>query len=333
MHILFAVAQTHFARIFPSEIAHRIRAAGTVIDAPVPVEVDEEFLERYIGDADVLITGWGTPVVNEAVSKAAPGLSLIAHAAGSVKHHFTDVVSRRGIRVTGAASAIAGGVAEYCLGLIVTTSKRVYWLADDSRRGFWSRERDYFGPSFEIFRQNVGIIGASFVGRRLCELLQPMSCNVMIYDPYCSAERARELGATKVETLEALFSQCRVVSLNAPTTDETIGMIRGSHFALLRPGSVFINTARAIIVNQEEMVAELEKGKFVACLDVTAPEPPPIDGRLRTLPNVILTPHIAGAVAENLMRIGEFIAGEIEAYAEGRPLSGEVTADQLSTIA
>ncbi len=110
-------------------------------------------------------------------------------------------------------------------------------------------------------------------------------------------------------------------------------MVRGKHFALLREGSVFINTARGILIDQEEMVQELRKGRFVACLDVTVPEPLPLDHPLRLLPNVLVTPHEAGAFAENLVRIGELIAEEVERYAAGKPLLGEVTRDKLDTIA
>ena len=137
----------------------------------------------------------------------------------------------------------------------------------------------------------------------------------------------------KAETLEELFKECRVVSLNAPTTKETERMIRGKHFAMLREGSVFINTARGILIDQDEMVQELRKGRFVACLDVTVPEPLPIDHPLRVLPNVLVTPHEAGAFAENLARIGEFISAEVERYALGKPLLGEVTKDRLDVIA
>jgi phosphoglycerate dehydrogenase-like enzyme len=102
---------------------------------------------------------------------------------------------------------------------------------------------------------------------------------------------------------------------------------------MLPDGALFINTARGILVDQDEMVAELRRGRFVACIDVTVPEPLPIDHPLRRLPNVLVTPHVAGAVGENLMRIGEFIAEEIVRYAAGGKLLGEVTRDQLGSIA
>ncbi len=235
--------------------------------------------------------------------------------------------------VTGAAPAIAVGVAEFCLGLIITASKRVFWFSDRIRQGHFSRADDLFGKAFEIYRQKVGIIGASQVGQRLAELLRPFGCTVLVYDPYWTKDRVAALGAQKVETLDEIFSQCRVVSLNAPVTKETEKMIRGRHFAMLPDGAVFVNTARGILVDQDEMVEQLNRGRFVACLDVTVPEPLPIDHPLRRLPNVILTPHQAGAMAENLVRIGEFITAEIALYVEGRPLLAEVTRERLDTIA
>jgi len=140
------------------------------------------------------------------------------------------------------------------------------------------------------------------------------------------------LGISKVDTLEELFEKSLVVSLNAPSTDETKNMIRGRHFKLLRNGGVFINTARGAIVNQEEMIAELKKGRFLACIDVTDPEPPLLDNPLRILPNVWLTPHEAGVTAQNMLRIGTFVADEIEVFVNGKPLYFPVTKDKLNKI-
>ena len=142
----------------------------------------------------------------------------------------------------------------------------------------------------------------------------------------------KELGATKVDTLEELFSRSLVVSLNAPSTDETKEMIRGRHFALLPKGALFINTARGAIVHELEMIEELRKGGFVACLDVTEPEPPAPDSPLRSLDNVFLTPHEAGAVAQNLLRIGTFVADEVEALLAGNDLHYEIRPEDLAQI-
>jgi len=331
--LLYAMPDARFDQIFPEAIRRLIAEKCQVIEAPVPTRVTKDFLLAHLPDAQLVVTSWGTPMLGEDAVAAASNLELIAHAAGTIKPIVSEAAWERGVRVTSAAPAIGECVAEFCLGLMLTVPKRTPWFVDHVRRGGWRETTDFFGPALEIYKQNVGVIAASFVGRHLIRLLRPFGCKVLLYDPYCSAEEAESLGATKVESLDDIFSRCRVVSLNAPVTEETKGMIRGRHFALLQPGSVFINTARGIIVNQEEMVEELRKGRFVACLDVTEPEPPTIDHPLRRLPNVILTPHMAGIVAENMQRIGEFIADEIAAFLGGRPLKGEVARDRLARIA
>jgi phosphoglycerate dehydrogenase-like enzyme len=331
--ILMAVAAEHRDKIFPAPVQKRIDSVCEVIDAPVPADPNADFLTKHLGKAEIMVSGWGTAPLDAAVLAAASSLKLLAHAAGSIKPQASTASWDRGVRVTGAAQAIAVGVAEFCLGLIITMSKRVWWMSQRVRQGAFSRAEDFFGPAFEIYRQKVGVIGASFVGRRLIELLKPFGCTVVVFDPYWSREKLQALGAEKAETLDELFKECRVVSLNAPTTKETERMIRGRHFAMLRDGSVFVNTARGILIDQDEMVQELRRGRFVAALDVTVPEPLPIDHPLRLLPNVIVTPHEAGAFSENLVRIGEFISEEIERYAAGKPLLGEVTRDRLDVIA
>jgi len=331
--LVYAMPCERFDKIFPQDVLSRISRLCRVAEVAPPREVTREFLLSHVRDAQIVVTSWGTPMLDEEIVSAARGLELIAHAAGTVKPIVSDAAWRRGVRVTSAAPAIGQCVAEFCLGLILTIPKRVPWLAEQVRRGGWREKMDFFGPPLEIYKQNVGVIAASGVGRHLIRLLQPFGCNVLLYDPYCTAEEARALGATKVDSLDEIFSRCRVVSLNAPATEETKGMIRGRHFALFQPGSVFINTARGIIVNQDEMVAELRKGNFIACLDVTEPEPPPPDHELRRLPNVILTPHMAGMIADNFRRVGEFIADDIAAYTSGRPMKGEVFRDRLSIIA
>jgi phosphoglycerate dehydrogenase-like enzyme len=279
-----------------------------------------------------VISSWGTPRFDEAVMPGAPNLRLLCHAAGSVKPVVSPALWSRGVEVVSSAAALGTGVAEYCLGLMLTASKRVFWLARDVREGKWREGMDAQGPFFELHRQGVGVIGASHVGRQLIHLLGNLSCDVLLYDPYCSAEEATRIGARKVDTLEQLFEQSRVVSLNAPVTKETIGMVRGHHFACFREGSIFINTARADLVNEDEFIDELHKGHFIACVDVTKPEPCPADHPFRSLPNVLVTPHIAGAVRENRLRIGALVRGEIERFAAGLPLQHSLVESQLGRI-
>ena len=331
--VLFAICNDLFPRIFDASDVKKIADIYTPIVPPQTTSGDRDFILEHIPDAEIVITSWNTARLDSDVIAAAPKLRLLVHAAGSIKPVVSDALWDAGVRAVSAAPAIAVGVAEFTLGLMLTASKRAFWGANGVREGRWRDAIDVYGEAFEIYRQKIGIIGASNVGKTIIRLLKNFECDVLLFDPYCTEETANELGVTKVATLDELFSSCKIVSLHAPSTEGTKGMIRGRHLSLLPNGAVFINTARNEILNEPECIEEMRKGRFIACLDVTDPvEPCPEDHPYRTLPNVMLTPHIAGAVAENRLRLGALAADEIQAYCEGRPLKYEVKREQLSKI-
>lgn len=332
MKILIAINRELRPQIIGQRDYQRLTRLGEIKPVEAPAKADKQFFLAQDSAAEIILSSWGTGSLDTEVMAHYPRLRLLAHAAGSVKSLVSEALWKQDVRVTSAAAAIAYGVAEFCLGLILTTTKRVYWATAGIRAGKWKPALEVFGKPFEIYQQNIGIIGASSVGRHLVKLLHNFDCRIMLYDPYCSREKAQSLGVELVATLDDLFRQCRVVSLNAPSTEETRNMVRGRHFALLPDGAVFINTARGAIIHQDEMVAELRKGRFIACLDVTEPEPLPKGHTLLHLPNVLLTPHEAGAIAENRLRLGTFAVNEVEAFVKNQPLKYEVTQEMLARI-
>ena len=176
----------------------------------------------------------------------------------------------------------------------------------------------------EPYGATVGIVGASCVGRemiRLCKALDLAA--ILLYDPYVTPEQAESMGVEKA-ALDDLMRRSDVVSLHTPNTDETHHIINAENLALMRDGAIFINTARGACVDEQALIAELRKGRMLACLDVTDPEPPEAGSPLYTLPNCILTPHVAGAVRQNCRRQGKLVADEIEAYVSGRPIQHEI---------
>ena len=267
--VLFAVDPCHFSKLFDPSDLGRIGRSCEIVPAPARESPDKNFLLRHIGQAHVVITSWGTAALDDQIVAEAGQLELLAHAGGTVKPVVSAALWAKGVRVTSAAAALADGVAEFCLGLILTATKRAFWAGLATRQGAWLDSLNLFHGPQEIYRQNIGVIGAGHVGKRLIRLLRHFDCQVLLYDPYRSTTQAQVLGACKVETLEELFTQCSVVCLNAPSTPETQRMIRGAHFRLLRPGALFINTARGAVVDETEMIEELQTGRFVACIDVT----------------------------------------------------------------
>jgi len=331
--VLLAINRHWFPTLLSPVDLARLRETAHLLNEEAPLAADKTFLLENLPGADVVLTSWDTAPLDAEVLARAPNLELVCHAAGSVRPVVSEALWERGIRVTSAAAAISHGVAEFCLGLLLMASKRVFWLADGARRGQWMEPAPCFGGLFELYQQNVGVVGAGHIGKHLIQLLGNFGCRILAYDPYLSDAQAAALGCERIDTLEELFGRCRAVSLNAPTNESTRHMLRGRHFAALPKGAVFINTAGGIQIHEPEFLEELRKGRFVACIDRCEVEPCALDHPYRTLPNVILTPHIAGVAAENRLRIGTYAVAEVAAFADGRRLIHEVTRSDLATMA
>ena len=298
-----------------------------------PEAVDEPTACRLADGADVILTCWGTCALTDAVLARAPHLRLLAHAAGSIRGLIGSVPDfwSRGIRVTTANAAIAVGVAETCLGLMICGVRRVFDHAANTARGQWLTP-EAAAVTRELFDLTVGVVAASCVGRHFIKLCRSFELNLLVYDPYLTADQARQLGATKVE-LDELLRTSDVVNCCLPNLPSTQNTIDAAGFQSMTDDAVFINASRGAVIDQTALIAELEKGRLFACLDVTDPEPPAPDCRLRTLPNCILTPHIAGAVANGKLRQGRLIADEVLRFLDGQPMHYEVAEPQFQRMA
>lgn len=279
---------------------------------------------ELLADVDVLISGWGAPVIDESFLDAAPLLQAVFYGAGAIGPWATDAVWERNITVTTASSANAVPVAEFTLAMILLGLKRAWPLSKQVHSDLGIGIKEYVPGNY---RRTVGLVAFGTIARALRLLLEPFDLDVITYDPFLSASEALECGVRRV-SLDELFKLSDVVSLHAPLLPETQRMIRGKHFAEMKPSGVFINTARGDIVHQAELVEVARRRPdlhFV--LDVVSPEPLPPDSPLITLPNVWMTPHLAGSVGQECRRMGQCMAEEVERYALGKPLRWAVSQD------
>ena len=298
----------------------------------IPVRRLEDAPEQ-IQQIEVLITSWGCPRIDEQIIDACPRLRLVAHLAGSVKGFIDDAVWRRGISVVNAVAANAVPVAEFTLAAILFANKRVFqlnqfYLRHQENRAPWTRE----APNVGNYDKVVGIVGASHVGRLVIELLAHFDMKTLVYDPYITPLEARQLGAHKVGLTE-LLSASDVVSLHAPLLTDTRAMIGARELALMSDNSTLINTARGAIIEQAALEAELMKGRLFAVLDTTEPEVLPPGNPLYELPNVYLTPHIAGSLGRETERLTDYIIQELERYQRGHALKFQVRREHLARLA
>ncbi|WP_327709349.1 hydroxyacid dehydrogenase [Streptomyces sp. NBC_00464] len=285
-----------------------------------------------LAEADVLFTCWGATPLTAPVLAAAPRLRAVVHAAGSVKHHITDACWERGIAVTSAAGANALPVAEFTLAAILFAGKQVLRSAQRYRelrtKHDWLDELDGTGN----YRRTVGIVGASRIGRRVIELLRPFDLDVLLYDPYVSEEEAALLGV-RLTTLDDLCASSSVVSVHAPQLPETHHLIGAAQLAAMPTGATLINTARGSLVDEAALLPELTSGRLHGVLDVTDPDLPLASSPLYDLPNVLLTPHVAGSLGNELHRMADQALDELERFASGRPFADPVHGDALSRSA
>jgi phosphoglycerate dehydrogenase-like enzyme len=154
----------------------------------------------------------------------------------------------------------------------------------------------------------------------------------LLYDPYVSDSDAAELGALKTN-LDDLLRRSDMISLCAPALPETRHMMGAREFGLMKDRAIFINTSRGQNVDEAALAVELEKGRLFAMIDVTDPEPPPEDHPFFKLPNVIVTPHIAGHTSNGRFRQGKYAVDEILRFVRGEPLINEITPERLERMA
>ncbi len=316
-------------RLFGAAELERIHAVAE-LDENLTIDDFRRADQRLLAAVDVLITGWGCPRIGAAELAAMPRLRGVLHAAGTVKGHVGPEVWTRGILVTTAAEANAYPVAEYTLAAILLAGKGVPELARGyaADPGFTADGRTDIGN----YRRTIGIVGASRAGRRVIELLGAFDFTVLLYDPYVASDDPLLARVTHVR-LDELFRLSSIVSLHAPLLPETVGMIGDRQFDLMAPGSVLVNTARGAIVDHDALVRAVRSKGLRAVLDVTAPEPLPADHPLRSLTGVILTPHVAGSLGNELGRLGESAVCELELLAAGRPPRSPVRGESLATMA
>ncbi len=282
--------------------------------------------------ADILLTGWGCPRVDEDVLGRAPHLRLVAHTGSSVRPIVSDALWARDIQVVSAAAANAIAVAEFALAAILLANKGAFTVREDYRARRIPPRHPWVAPGEKgNYRAVVGIVGASRTGRHLLKLLAGFDLTVLVYDPVVPPSEIEALGGKSVP-LDDLMAAADAVSINAPSLPKTRGMIDGKRLARLRDGATLINTARGDIVERHALERELISGRISAVLDVTDPEPLQKDSVLFDLPNVFITPHMAGAAGHETRRLADLAIDEIERFGRGQPLRHQVTRERLSTL-
>jgi phosphoglycerate dehydrogenase-like enzyme len=318
-------------QLFDAAERDRLERITDLVPDLVLTEYGTPQARAALAEAEVLLTCWGTPTVDAEALADAPKLRAIVHAAGTIKSLVGPECWERGIVVSSGADANAVPVAEYTLSMILLAGKRVFAAAHGYHRAGARPVKPSDGQTGN-YRRTVGLVSASRVGRRVAELLRPFDLEVLIADPFLDIAGAAALGATLVG-LDELCARAEILSLHAPAIPATRHLIGPAQLQAMPDGGTLINTARGSILDHDALLAELKTGRISAVLDVTEPEPLPADSPFYDLPNVLVTPHVAGAQGIEIRRLGSWALDEIERYAAGQPLRHEIRAAELDITA
>ncbi len=332
-HLSLAMDTKRTQHVLTPQALTKLSQIADILDTLPISDFHDPAVQEQLAQTDILLTGWGCPEIGVRELASMPRLRLISHAAGTVKYFLSQAVFDRGITVCSAAEANAQPVAEFSLAMILLAGKRTF-----SFRRLYLEHRGR-GPVEQLQAQaignlglTVGIVGASRIGRRVIRLLQPFDLNLILFDPLLGAAEAEKLGVRLVP-LDQLMTLSDVISLHAPSLPQTRHMIGALELARMKDGATLINTARGALVDEDALLTELKTGRIEAIIDVTDPEVPPPDSPFYTLPNVFLTPHIAGATGLERARLGEMAIAEIERFCLGMPLQQQVRPEHLELIA
>lgn len=329
-------ADNRLADAFDEPTRARLRRGLQLADRVyLPQDLPAE--RQALADTAYIFSTWGMPALQqEQLAAWFPRLRAVFYAAGTVQG-FARPFLAAGVRVFSAWAANAVPVAEYAVSQILLANKGFFQAARMIRQQPGAAGRAaaaaYCGAFCGNYRVRVGILGAGMIGSLVLQKLRDCQLETLTYDPFASDEKLAALG-TRRATLEEIFATCQTVSCHIANLPETQRMLQYRHFCRMGTTATFINTGRGAQVAEEDLIRALtEQPGRTALLDVTWPEPPAEDSPLWRLPNVFLTPHIAGSINQEIARMGVYMAEEYENLATGRPCRYEVTEDMLRTMA
>jgi len=274
---------------------------------------------EFVGDAEILVTQLAP--MSRSMLTLLPNLKMIAVSRGGPVNIDMQAARDRGVLVVNTPGRNASAVAEFTIGAILAETRKIREGHEHLRSGTWRGDlyrADTTGR--ELNEMTVGVIGYGNIGTRVVKLLRAFGSKVLVHDPYIQLDREDLAGGVELVSLPDLLEHSDVVTLHPRVTEETRNMMNADTFAKMKPDSLFVNTARGPLCDYEALYDALENGVIgAAMLETFAVEPVPADWPLMQLPNVTLTPHIAGASVRTVTYAAEQAAEEVRRYLKGEP--------------
>lgn len=301
---------------FTPSVMKEIEKCGEVIfNETDQLGLSKEKLIELIPEVDVLFTGWNTARVDADVLKAANRLKIHAHTGGSVASYVSKEEYDRGIIVLSGNDVFARSVAEGCLCYTLMALRRTYDYMDSIRNGGWRPEHDFMEG---MIGKKIGIVGYGAIATYYTQLIQWFQPELLIHSKFVTEEEIKKANAREA-SMEEIFETCDIISLHAALNEDNRNMITKDLLKRIKPGALFVNTARAGLIDEQAFYEELMTGRFRAVLDVYHQEPIPEDHVLRRLDNVMLMPHVAGPTFDMREKVVLRLLEDIKAIENHQP--------------
>ncbi len=298
--------------LFSEGALELIKSVAEIERSPYDRAMNEEELLKVIGDIDGLIVG--SDKINRKIIEYSKNLKIIAKHGVGIDNIDLKAATDNNIVVAYAHHANAESVADFTIGLILSIARHVPQAHFSIKRGMWEGTK-FIGT--EVYGKTIGIIGLGAIGYRVAKRARGFDMRILVYDPYVSYERAKEIPA-KLVNFDILLKKSDFITLHVALTDETRGMIGEKEFALMKKTAYFINTARGPIVDETALCKALSEKKIAgAAIDVFSKEPPSADSPLFRLDNVVISPHIAAYTLETICRMDMINAEDIVNFFRG----------------
>ncbi len=300
------------AEVLAASCAEYLRDTCAVVEAAG--EPRSRLLD-LLSDAEGLVVRSGTMVDRE-LMEAAPRLRVVGRAGVGVDNIDLDEATRRGILVANAPLANSVSAAEHAFGLMLAQARNIARADATIRAGRWDRAAF---RGVELDGKTLGLVGMGRIGTLVAQRALAFGMSVLAYDPYITAEQARQAGG-ELRDLDSLLAESDFISLHLPRTPETENLLDAVAFSKVKPGVRIVNASRGGIIDEEALAAAIRSGQVAgAALDVFATEPL-VGGPLVELPQVVLTPHLGASTAEAQDKAGLHVAESVAAGLMGEPV-------------
>jgi D-3-phosphoglycerate dehydrogenase len=278
-----------------------------------------EGVVEFCHDAEILVTQLAP--MSRTMLAQLPKLKMIAVSRGGPVNIDMQAARDHGVLVVNTPGRNASAVAEFTLGAILAETRKIRVGHEALRAGLWRGDlyrADVTGR--ELNEMTVGVIGYGNIGTKVVRLLRAFGAKVLVHDPYVQLSPDDAADGVELVSFDRLLAKGDIVTIHARVTPETKHLMNGAAFASMKPGALFVNTARGPLCDYDALYAALSTGVLSgAMLETFAVEPVEMDDPLLHLPNVTITPHIAGASVRTVTFAAEQAAEELRRYLAGEP--------------